>query len=78
LKKNEPAGQGHNKLERFAVGYNLALKFTIMLACPVLAGLGGGIWLDRQLQTTPWLMLILMVIGFIFSIYAVYRVATRG
>jgi len=78
LKKNEPGGQGHNKFERFAVGYNLALKFTIMLAGPILVGLGCGIWLDRQLQTTPWLMLILMVIGFIFSIYAVYRVATRG
>lgn len=53
------------------------MKFTIMLTGPILGGLLCGIWLDKQLQTTPWLMFVLMIVSLVFSTYAVYRVATR-
>jgi F0F1-type ATP synthase assembly protein I len=36
-----------------------------------------GIWLDRQLQSAPFIMMILMVLGFAFGMYAVYRIAMR-
>ncbi|MFQ5577786.1 MAG: AtpZ/AtpI family protein [Anaerolineae bacterium] len=62
---------------QFAIGYNLALKFGIMVSCPVLGSLFAGIFLDKKLGTTPWIMLALMVVGLGFSVYAVYRVATR-
>jgi F0F1-type ATP synthase assembly protein I len=77
LKKNKPEKKPNEAFDRWAFGYNLAMKFTVMLLVPVFAGLACGIWLDRQLQTSPWLMFILTGAGFIFSIYAVYRVATR-
>ena len=77
VKKDKPAGNTAKNFDRFVLGYNLAIKFTAMLACPILGGLGCGIWLDRQLQTTPWLMFILVMIGLVFSVYAVYRVASR-
>ena len=60
-----------------ALGYNLVIKFMIMLTCPLLGGLLGGAFLDKQFNTTPWLMFILTLIGLIFSVYAIYRVVTR-
>ena len=77
VKKDGPVGNSAKNFDRVVLGYNLAIKFTAMLACPILGGLGCGIWLDRQLQTTPWLMFILMFASLAFSIYAVYRVASR-
>ena len=42
--------------------------------------LGGGIvgWLlDRWLGTKPWLMLILMFLGFAGGIYNVFRISSK-
>lgn len=64
-------------MRRFVTGYNLALKFSLMLTCSTLGSLFAGIYLDRWLGTKPWLMLVLMFVGIIFGAYAVYRVATR-
>ena len=78
LKKNGPVEKSTKRnFDQWVLGYNLAIKFTVMLACPILGGLGCGIWLDKQLQTTPWLMFVLMFASLAFSIYAVYRVASR-
>ncbi len=62
---------------QFAVGYNLALKFGIMISCPILGALFIGIFVDKKLGTTPWVMLLMMAAGIAFSTYAVYRVAQR-
>ena len=64
-------------LQRAFAGYNLALKFGIMITLPVFCSLFAGIFLDKTLNTAPWLMLIFMPIGFVFSIYAVYRVSSQ-
>jgi F0F1-type ATP synthase assembly protein I len=77
LKQDGPVKKAGGQGQGWISGYNLALKFTIMLSCPILSGLACGIWLDKQLHTTPWLMFVLMIISLAFSIYAVYRVATR-
>ena len=59
------------------IGYNIALKFGIMISLSVLCSLFAGIFIDKQLGTTPWFMLALMLAGIVFSTYAVYRVASR-
>jgi F0F1-type ATP synthase assembly protein I len=35
-----------------------------------------GLWLDLQLRTTPWILLIGMLVGVVSSTVAVYRVIT--
>ena len=67
-----------NKFRQAAIGYNLALKFGVMLACPVIGALFAGIFLDKQFGSAPWIMLLCMMVGLIFSVYAVYRVTTRN
>ncbi|MCB0166870.1 MAG: AtpZ/AtpI family protein [Anaerolineae bacterium] len=61
----------------FAEGYGLGIKFFTILACPILSGAVCGIWLDRLLMTKPWMMFLLLILSFVFAMYAVYRVASR-
>jgi ATP synthase protein I len=56
-------------------GYHLAMQISGMLVCSVFGSLFGGIWLDRKLGTTPWLMLILMVLGLGFAMYNIIQIA---
>ncbi|MFN8457343.1 MAG: AtpZ/AtpI family protein [Anaerolineae bacterium] len=61
------------KYREALVGYRLAIQISSILVCSVFGSLFGGIWLDRQLGTRPWLMLILMIVGIIFATYTIYR-----
>ncbi len=54
-------------------GYGLALQISGILLCSVFGALFGGIWLDRKFSTTPCLMLMLMVLGMAFAMYAIYH-----
>lgn len=65
------------KPNQYVLGYNLAVKFFVMLTCPLVGGMFGGGMLDKRLGTAPWLMFILTIIALAFSIYAIYRVSTR-
>jgi F0F1-type ATP synthase assembly protein I len=56
-------------------GYYLAIRISGILLGSVFGSLFCGIWLDRTLGTTPWLMLILMVVGIVFATYTIYRTA---
>ncbi|RME99121.1 MAG: AtpZ/AtpI family protein [Chloroflexi bacterium] len=78
MKKHGLISKASKGYGAWAVGSQLAIKFMAMLLCPVFGGLVCGMWLDNMWQTAPWLMIILMFLGFVFSIYAVYRVATRN
>lgn len=54
-------------------GYQLVLQISGILLCSIFGALFGGIWLDRKLGTTPCLMLVLMVLGVIIAMVAIYR-----
>lgn len=43
------------------------------LAVTVLAGLGGGYWLDAQLGTGPWLLLLGGMLGLGAALYHFFR-----
>jgi len=43
------------------------------LAVTVLAGLGGGYWLDAQLGTEPWLLLLGGMLGLGAALYHFFR-----
>jgi F0F1-type ATP synthase assembly protein I len=61
------------KYQGALAGYYLAVQISSILLCSVFGSLFGGIWLDRILGTKPWLMFVLMVLGFIFATYTIYR-----
>ena len=58
-------------------GYQLILQISSILLCSVFGTLFGGIWLDRTLGTKPCLMLVLMVLGVVFAMYAIYRMVNE-
>lgn len=47
------------------------------LAATVLAGLGGGYWLDERLGTSPWLMLLGGMLGIGAALVHFVRLASR-
>ena len=67
-----------NRFRDALKGYNLAMQISGTLVFITLCSLFGGIWIDRKLGTTPWLMLIAMVIGLAFAMYTVIRIAKEA
>ena len=55
-------------------GYHLAMQISGLLVLSIFCSLFGGIWVDRKLGTTPWLMLVLMVVGLIYAMFSIYRI----
>ena len=39
----------------------------------IFLGVWGGLWLDKQLNTTPFLVITGLIIGIALAIYGVYR-----
>ncbi|MDI6752703.1 MAG: AtpZ/AtpI family protein [bacterium] len=48
----------------------------VMATCPVLGGVM-GYFLDKWLKTSPWLLIIFIVIGMIAGIYEAIKMITR-
>jgi F0F1-type ATP synthase assembly protein I len=59
-------------------GYYLAIQISGILLCSVFGSLGAGIWLDKTLGTTPWLLLVLMILGVAFATYTIYRTVNES
>jgi len=57
-------------------GFYLAMQISAVLVCFVFGALVGGFWLDKTLDTTPWLMLVGVVLGFFGSMYIIYKTVT--
>lgn len=55
-----------------------ASSVGLELGVSVLIGLLGGMWIDGQLGTDPWIMLVGLVIGFIAGFRAVLRAVERS
>ena len=47
------------------VGIQLGLTLTLSAL--------GGLWLDRRLGTSPWLLLLLVLVGAAAGFYSIYR-----
>jgi ATP synthase protein I len=44
----------------------------------VLAGVFGGVWLDKKLGTTPWMVIVLVFAGSALGFYSLYRNLMKG
>ena len=54
-------------------GYYLFAQISGILLCSVFGSFGAGLWLDKNLGTTPWLLLLLLIAGITFGMYTIYR-----
>ena len=50
-----------------------ATSVGIEMAVAVVLGIFLGMWLDKQLGTTPWMMIVWLVAGFAAGLRAVFR-----
>jgi ATP synthase protein I len=57
-------------------GINIALRVGVELVAALIVGVAIGIGLDRWLGTTPWLMVVFIVLGAAAGILNVVRVMT--
>lgn len=56
---------------------SLAFSVGISLIAPIIIGALGGNWLDKQLNTTPWLTLILLLLGVVAGFVQMIRILQR-
>ena len=54
----------------------LATQLGFAVACPLLAFIAGGAWLDNRLGTVPWLMMLGVLLGVLAAGGALYQVTT--
>lgn len=64
-----PADQVRSLGALSAVGISFVLAIAI--------GVGGGIWLDRQLGTSPWLLFLGLILGFAAGVVNIYKATRR-
>lgn len=74
------SGQGAGPVKRkyeSHLGESLALaaQFGFSVACPMLAFIGGGAWLDNRLHTMPLLLFVGVVLGLATAAGLIYQVA---
>lgn len=49
------------------------LGFGWYVAASILLGTWAGVWLDRKLQTVPWLTLAGLLVGLIVAVWGAYK-----
>lgn len=59
------------------VGFGLILHLTIVVVVSALVPLFLGIWLDSLLQTSPFITLLMTVLGITAGVVGVYRNVAR-
>jgi len=55
----------------------LSIQAALGIALPVLLGVGLGWWLDRHLNTFPWITVVLTAVGIFAGPIILYRWVTR-
>ncbi len=55
----------------------LSIQAALVIALPVLLGLGVGWWLDGLLNSFPWITVVLTAVGILAGPIIVYRWVTR-
>ncbi len=71
---NVPSGKGPRRSGLRSAGLLLAIP-TLLIVSP-LVGFFLGSWLDRRFGTSPWLLLVGLVLGFVAAgreTYLIYR-----
>jgi ATP synthase protein I len=76
--KSQRAPAGGSAVKTPQSSYGPAFKFASELVVGVVVGGGLGWALDRQFGTAPWLMIVLVILGFAAGLLNVVRSAQRA
>lgn len=75
---SESRGSNEEKAPRRDSGMAQSLAFAAQLgfaiACPMVAFIGGGAWLDNRLGTVPWLVFAGILLGILAAAGTLYQV----
>ena len=71
----DPLNQPNAEKAEKGGALGLAFRVSVEIVSAVAIGVGIGWLLDGWLQTTPWLMVVFIVLGFAAGILNVYRLA---
>lgn len=74
--RRPPAGESPGKTPQS--DYGPAFQFAAELVVGVVVGGGLGWVLDRQFGTAPWLMIVLVILGFAAGLLSVVRAARKA
>jgi len=71
--------QNHKKTDasEFARALGMLSQVGISIIACVAVGLGIGWFLDRLLNTTPWLMLVFTIFGIVAAIKSIFEFAKK-
>ena len=73
---NDNADDGGIEVER--PGYTWALKVATDMGAAIFIGLAMGYYLDRWLETSPWLLLVFFLFGSAAGFLNLYRTLNPG
>ena len=75
-KKHEPK-DGSKDSPRNMAGVGVGLRIAVDLVAGIAVGVGIGWYLDSQLETKPWFLLLFTVLGFCAGLLNVVRTANQ-
>jgi F0F1-type ATP synthase assembly protein I len=55
----------------------IAGDFGVVIALPAIAGGFLGVFIDKKFGTTPWGLIIILLLAFIFTAYIVFKKAIK-
>lgn len=71
MSSQQPNKNTENKGVDFAFVMSMGLQMGLMIALPLIAFLGIGIWIDKKFETFPLFLIVMMIIGFISTFFEV-------
>ena len=71
------AGEGQPNAARDMTGLSRGLRLGTEFIAAILVGAGIGYLLDQWLKTSPWLMLVMLLVGFAAGVLNVTRSAAQ-
>lgn len=73
MQKIDPKNEDQKRIRQ--IGVYITIPFV--LAIPPVLGSFIGMWLDKKLETSPFLMFFFLVLGFAAGVREVYRIIKR-
>ena len=82
IKEATTSLKGHNtetqsKTEKKDSTLGIAFRVGVELISALTVGTAIGWWLDKWLNTSPWMLIVFILFGFLAGIWNTYKVAKR-